>query len=99
MTPRGMLRWCITLPGDGRRPSAGAMPLWIQWSGEHPSGALPMSGVAIESIEVGGITQELGARLGSLARRVDSSSPLSAVLTGPRGSVTLAAPAPASLSA
>ena len=23
MTPRGMLRWRITLPGDGRRPSAG----------------------------------------------------------------------------
>ena len=99
MTPRGMLRWRITLPGDGRRPSAGAMPLWIQWSGEHPSDALPASGIAIESLEVGGITHELAAQLGSLARRADSSSPLSAVLIGPRGRVTLTAPASAPLSA
>ena len=55
MTPRGLLRWRITLPGDGRRPSAGAMPLWIEWAGEHPGDALPASGVAIESLEVGGI--------------------------------------------
>ena len=99
MTPRGMLRWRITLPDDGRRPLAGAMPLWIQWSGEHPSGALPVSGVAIESIEVGGITQELAARLGSLARQADSSAPLSAVLIGPRGRVTLTSPASTPFSA
>ena len=62
MTPRGMLRWRITLPGDGRRPSNGAMPLWIQWSGEHPSDALPASGIAIESLEVGAIAHELAAQ-------------------------------------
>ena len=99
MTPHGMLGWRITLPGDGRRPSAGAMPLWIQRSGEHPSDALPASGVAIESLEVGGITRELAARLGSLARRADSSSPLSAVLMGRRGRVPLTSPAPTPLSA
>ena len=59
-----------------RRPPAvdGAMPLWIQWSGEHPSDALPTSGIAIESLEVGAIARELAARLGSLVRRIDSSS-------------------------
>ena len=99
MTPRGMLRWRITIPDDGRRPSGGAMPLWIQWSGEHPCDALPPSGVAIESIEVGGLIDELAARLGSLVRRADSSLPLSAVLIGPAGRVTLTSPAPKSISA
>ena len=92
MTPRGMLRWRITLPADGRRPSAGAMPLWIQWAAEHPSEALPASGVAIESIEVGGITRELAAQIGSLVGGSDSSSSLSATLIGPGGRVTLASP-------
>ena len=36
MTPRGMLRWRITLPVDGRRPCAGAMPLWIQCRAHTP---------------------------------------------------------------
>jgi hypothetical protein len=100
MTPRGLLRWRITLPHDGRRPSAGAMPLWIQWAGDHPSEALPASGVAIESLAVGGITRELAAHLGPLAQRGGASAPLSAVLIGPRGRVTLAAaPPPSRLSA
>ena len=94
MTPRGMLRWRITLPGDGRRPWAGAMPLWIQWSGEHPSDALPASGIAIESLEVGGLTAELRAALGGLVARADGSSPVSALLTGGRGRVTLTSPSP-----
>ena len=94
ITPRGMLRWRITLPADGRRPAAGAMPLWIQWSGEHPGDALPASGIAIGSVEVGGIAPEVAALLGPMARRAGSSSPLSAVLIGPRGSVTLTSPAP-----
>jgi hypothetical protein len=70
------------------------MPLWIEWSGEHPGDALAASGIAIESLEVGGITPELVAHLGSMARRADSLSPLSAVLIGPRGRVTLTSPAP-----
>jgi hypothetical protein len=70
------------------------MPLWIQWSGEHPSDSLPASGIAIESFEVGGIAGELAARLGSLVRRADSPSPVTAVLSGPRGRVTLTSPPP-----
>ena len=92
MTPSGMLRWRITLPADGRRPCAGAMPLWIQWSGVHPSDALPATGMAIESIEVGGIAPPLAERLGPLIRGADSSSPLTAVLNGPRGALTLTSP-------
>jgi len=96
MTPHGLLRWRITLPGDGRRPFAGAMPLWIQWSGEHPSDSLPASGVAIESFEIAGVPGLLAARLGSLVRRADSPSPLTATLIGPRGRVTLTSPTPSS---
>jgi hypothetical protein len=92
MTAHGMLCWRITLPDDGHRPSAGAMPLWIQWASEHPALSLPASGVAIELLEVGGIAKELAARLGSLVRRADSSSRLAAVLVGPRGSVSLTVP-------
>ena len=94
MTPRGMLRWRITLPADGHRPSAGAMPLWIQWSGEHPADALAVSGVEIDAVDVGAITPELAAHLGSLARRSESSIPLSVALIGRRGTVTLTSPAP-----
>jgi hypothetical protein len=75
------------------------MPHWIQWSGEHPGEALPAARIAIESLDVGGIAPELAARLGSLIRRAHSSSPLTAVLTGPRGRVPLTSPAPGRLSA
>jgi catechol 2,3-dioxygenase-like lactoylglutathione lyase family enzyme len=99
MTSRGMLRWRLSVPHDGRRPSSGAMPLWIQWSGAHPSDALPASGVALESISVSGITDELAERLHPLVRRDDSSSPLTAVLAGPRGRLTLTSPPPTRISA
>jgi len=95
MTSRGMLRWHITVPADGRRPSAGAMPLWIQWSGEHPGDALPASGVAIESLEVSAIAPELAARLGPIVQHGSAASPLRAMLIGPRGRVALESPVPA----
>ncbi len=75
------------------------MPLWIEWPGEHPSDALPASGVALESITVGGVASVLAASLGSLVHRGGSASPLTAVLDGPRGRVTLAAPPAAPVSA
>ncbi len=93
MTPRGLLRWRITLPDDGARPRAGAMPLWIEWSGEHPSDALPASGVTIESLRIGSVEPQVAAHLQPLVQPGDPSAPLVAVLGGPRGRVTLAAPA------
>ncbi|HEV7575100.1 MAG TPA: VOC family protein [Caldimonas sp.] len=95
MTPGGVLRWRITLADDGRRPMAGAMPLWIQWSGPHPTEAMPASGVTIESIRLGGVGAELAGHVDAIAQSGDGSSPLVAVLVGPNGRVTLAAPAPA----
>ena len=93
MTSRGMLRWRITLPADGRRPLGGAMPLWIQWSGEHPAEALPASGVAIESLKVGAVPPALFAGLPPPVERGHPSTPLLAALVGARGRTVLSVPA------
>ena len=45
---RGKYRWRMLLARDGSRPGAGARPTLIQGEGEHPSGALPESGVRLE---------------------------------------------------
>ena len=92
MTPRGLLRWRMTIPGDGRRPCGGAMPLWIQWSNGHPTEALPPSGVAIESLEVGGVAAALAAQVARVAAVADGVGSLRAVLVAPRGRVVLTAP-------
>jgi len=99
MTPRGLLRWRITLPVDGRRAAAGALPLWIGWGTEHPSDALPESGVTIESLQVGSDVPQPVAQLADLAAPGDAAPPLRVRLSSPRGTVVLAAPPPARLSA
>jgi hypothetical protein len=93
MTPRGLLRWRIALPEDGSRQAAGAVPLLIEWSGVHPTDSLPTSGVALESLQIGGVAPELAARLGVVASARGDVPPLLAVLAGSRGRVTLAASA------
>ena len=95
VTPRGMLRWRISLPVDGRRPAGGAVPLVISWPGEHPTDSLPASGVTVESIRLSGVSAALAR--GLIADQAGSdASPLQAGLVGPRGPVSLSAP-PASL--
>jgi catechol 2,3-dioxygenase-like lactoylglutathione lyase family enzyme len=96
MSARGLLRWRITLPEDGRRAAAGALPLWIQWRGEHPSAALAARGVALESVRIAGLEPELAALLEALVDTDQAGPPLTAVLATPRGRVALAAPAPLS---
>lgn len=91
-TALGMLRWRITLRDDGRRPADGAVPLLIAWGAEHPSGALPASGVALHELRLGGIGEEIAQRLGGTADAADAAAPLTATLDSPRGRVTLAAP-------
>jgi hypothetical protein len=98
MTGRGLLRWRITLPGDGRRPAGGALPLWIQWSGDHPADALPASGVTIGSLQIGAVARGLAAQLGPIVQAGAISTPLQATLAGPRGAVVLTAPTPLPLS-
>ncbi len=93
MTPRGVLRWQITLPSDGRRPADGAVPLLIQWGDVHPCDALPARGLSIERIELGGVPAELAGRLGVEAATSTDAVSLSAVLSTPKGTVRLDSPA------
>jgi len=92
MTSRGLLRWRISVRDDGGRPAGGALPLLIEWGDVHPADALPARGVVIESLRVGGIDSALAAQLGVEAMVVGAGPALSAVLAGPRGRVSLAAP-------
>ena len=89
MTPRGLLRWRIAIPADGRRHADGAVPLLIQWGDVHPTDDLPESGVDLCSFGVAGIAPELAARLGVDALGETSVAPLTAELSGPLGAVTL----------
>ena len=79
---------------DGCRPAGGAVPLLIEWGEEHPCDALPASGVALERIELGGVSAGIAGRLG-----VDAAPPrpgrtpaISALLNTPRGRVELSSP-------
>jgi hypothetical protein len=91
-TPRGLLRWRITVRDDGARPAAGAVPLLIEWSDVHPVDALPARGVALEALALGGVAAELARELDVAAATEAEAPPLSAEFSTRRGRVTLAAP-------
>lgn len=91
MTPRGMLHWRISLPVDGRRPAGGAVPLVISWPGEHPADTLPASGVTVESMCLGSVSDALARRLHAEPAGAEAS-PFEVRLAGPLGPVTLSAP-------
>jgi hypothetical protein len=90
MTPRGTLRWKISLRDDGRRLAGGAVPILIEWGDVHPCDALPESGVAVERIAIGGGVQAPAESLGVDA--APDGAPLAVSLTTPRGRVELKAP-------
>ena len=90
-TARGLLRWRITVPADGRRPDAGAVPLLISWGDVHPSSSLAGSGVVIEAVALGGIDEALARELGAIAGRF-GAPPLVATFGGTCGPVTLTSP-------
>ncbi|MDQ6627608.1 MAG: VOC family protein [Pseudomonadota bacterium] len=94
MTPRGLLRWRITLRADGRRPADGAVPLLIEWGAEHPCDGLEDRGVRLERLEVAGVPAELAAVLGvDPVQPGAAAAPLTAILTTPGGRIALASPA------
>ena len=77
-TPRGMLRWRITVRDDGGRPAGGAVPLLIEWGDEHPCDALPASGVELEQVEVDGVPAAFASRIG-IATATDASAAVFAI--------------------
>lgn len=49
-TPRGLLRWRISLRPDGQRLFGGCLPTLIEWRGPHPAAALPECGVTLHAL-------------------------------------------------
>ncbi len=92
-TPRGLLRWQISLRADGRRLLGGAAPALIEWGDVHPSDSMAGSGVTLESMGVGGWPDALVPMLPSNVACDGShhAPPISVVLSSPRGTVTLQA--------
>ena len=93
-TPRGLLRWQISLRADGHRPLAGAAPALITWGDAHPTDALPDSGVALGAMSVAGWPEALAPLLpATIARAAAAASsaapPISVRMASPRGVVTL----------
>ncbi len=90
-TPRGLLRWKISLRADGRRVLGGAAPALIEWGDVHPTDSMAGSGIAMESMCLGGWPDALAPMLASNVGRDGArhAPPISVVLSCPRGFVTL----------
>jgi Glyoxalase-like domain len=63
-SPQGLYRWRIAGRADGQLLCGGALPTLIEWQGMHPSEHLPPSGVALRSLELGGLADPVVAALG-----------------------------------
>ncbi len=90
-TPRGTLRWQISLRADGRRPLGGAAPALIEWGELHPIDSLAGSGVTLESMRVAAWPDALAPMLPAavICDAAPAAPPFNVVLAGPRGRVTL----------
>jgi hypothetical protein len=62
-SPQGVYRWRIAGRSDGQLLCGGALPTLIEWQGMHPSEHLPASGVALQALELGGLTRPVSAVL------------------------------------
>ena len=90
-TPRGLLRWKISLRADGRRQLGGAAPALIEWGDVHPTDSLPPSGIGLKAMRLGGWPEALAPMLPPLIER-NTAGGVPAIeieLTCPRGLVTL----------
>lgn len=94
-TPRGLLRWRITVRPDGQRLMDGCLPTLIQWGAVHPADALPASGIALESLSLrhpqAALLRAALDAVGLAGVAVEPGpAALQARLATPRGAVTLA---------
>jgi hypothetical protein len=89
-TPRGLLRWQISVRDDGARLSGGAVPTLIEWGEVHPADAMPASGIELDALSVGGLPQTLSGEASIPGVSFVSAGPtLAATLMTPRGRVLL----------
>lgn len=86
---RGDFRWQILVRDDGRR--TGVLPTLIQWEGPHPADRLPASAVQLSSLRLDGLpaAQRDVLQLRGVGGEPTAAPRLTAVLTTPRGEITL----------
>lgn len=96
-TPRGELRWHITIRPDGRRVLGSCLPTLIQWGEHHPTDHMPASGLHLQDLSFSHPEPEAVRRAWQTlgwAPSALSAGParLQATLQTPRGPVTLQSP-------
>ena len=100
MTPAGLLEWQITVRPDGRRLFDGCLPTLIEWGAVHPAAGMPPSGLALQSLALkhprAAALSEACAAIGFAAIAIHSAAQpaLEAVLSPPRGTLTLSSAPP-----
>jgi hypothetical protein len=88
-SPNGLFRWRIAGRADGRLQFGGALPTLIEWQGMHPTDHLPASGVALQSLALGGLPDAVVQALALQGVACAPGAALRAVLDTPRGAVEL----------
>lgn len=89
-TPRGPLRWRISVRADGARLGDGAWPTLIEWDGPHPAGTMPPSGVVFDGLAIDARWPALlHDRLPPDVEAAETAAPVVATLSTPRGRVAL----------
>jgi hypothetical protein len=85
----GVFRWRIAGRSDGRLLCGGALPTLITWQGMHPTDHLPSSGVALQSLALGGLPAPALQALDLQGIAAADGPALQAVVDSPRGQVVL----------
>lgn len=85
-TPRGLLRWRISVRSDGQRLAGGALPTLIEWGGTHPADSLAASPVRLATLLVGRLPVAVARQLPA---GVTIGDAFSATLDTPLGPVRL----------
>ena len=90
-TASGLLEWEILVRDDGAFECGGALPTLIQWRGVHPTDNMPDSGVVLKSLTLRGLPPRAREvlRLRGVPVATDPGPALTAVLSTPKGDVTL----------
>ncbi len=85
-TPRGLLRWRISVRSDGARLAGGDLPTLIEWGDTHPADSLATSPVQLVALSVGRLPV---AAARQLPASVHAAGAFCATLATPLGAVRL----------
>jgi hypothetical protein len=92
-TPRGVLRWRISVRADGQRLGDGAVPTLIEWGDTHPVDGMAASGVVLDELALAAVPAGVAERLPAGVRVGVQGAALVCTLRTPRGVLTLRSPA------